>query len=336
MNKYLKYNQAKQYVLNFIAKKQLEKGAPLPSLSEFMKEASFSLICLRRALDELEADGIIMKHQGRRAVLNKPIRGSYNTNVLFLQLCRTTMEEPKYVYQIRELLSSYGIGLDFLALKTPEIKLLNAASKVQLIVISGWITEEWVVFLKSLKLPIFVFGNNPFPEEFPEVSCDWAAGTRYLCRALLKNGCRKIGLINGAKEYYPTKLIQEVFQDETRTDFDIRRVFYFAGAYGEDDAKHMAEYLRSNTDCDGFLIETGAIPQYLLLSREFEFTHRLPIALLGNERWSTSYPYKTLLAANFETNLTQILLEQLLSYLEKGSIEKKTIRALPTYEGAFR
>jgi DNA-binding GntR family transcriptional regulator len=60
----LRYEQVMELVERLIADRRLEPGALLPTNNELAAVAGVSLITVRRALDELERDGRVVRHQG--------------------------------------------------------------------------------------------------------------------------------------------------------------------------------------------------------------------------------------------------------------------------------
>ncbi len=60
----LRYQRVYDLVTGLIADQGLEAGAKLPSTAELSAMAEVSVISVRRALDELAHDGIIVRHQG--------------------------------------------------------------------------------------------------------------------------------------------------------------------------------------------------------------------------------------------------------------------------------
>ena len=60
----LRYEQLMELVERLIAEGGLEPGSQLPTNNELASMAGVSLITVRRALDELERDGRVVRHQG--------------------------------------------------------------------------------------------------------------------------------------------------------------------------------------------------------------------------------------------------------------------------------
>lgn len=68
----LRYQRVYDLVLRLIEENGLRPGDKLPSTAELTKLAEVSVISVRRALDELDHDGVIERHQGVGTFVAKP------------------------------------------------------------------------------------------------------------------------------------------------------------------------------------------------------------------------------------------------------------------------
>lgn len=68
----LRYQRVYDLVLRLIEEQGLRPGDRLPSTSELTRMADVSVISVRRALDELDHDGIIHRHQGLGTFVAQP------------------------------------------------------------------------------------------------------------------------------------------------------------------------------------------------------------------------------------------------------------------------
>lgn len=106
-NDKLRYEVVKDLVLSIIAEKRLQPGDQLPTSGELAQKTGFSLISVRRALDELERAGRIVRRQGV---------GTFVAN-------QRLMAEPA---KAGELLGTLGGAIDPKRLTTELISLLPA------------------------------------------------------------------------------------------------------------------------------------------------------------------------------------------------------------------
>jgi|GEM_PF-2359028 DNA-binding LacI/PurR family transcriptional regulator len=282
MSKQPKYYQAKLWVLGRVNTLGLRKGDLLPSHSEFIKDADFSMICLRRALDELERDGVIARQQGKRACLVKdvcelPTRGK----VLYLHIYDRVPDKSILFEQMRRFFNHHGISLSYASYGRPDPELLKTASGCLGIILSGWITREWVDFLKVLGLPLLVCGSNPFPEELAGVDCDWRDASMLAYQELVRRECRNIILFNGPPIYIPSLHILEGFREASVAEsgeFHADRTTEVNIRQGERAYHAISDFLRKQPDADGLIVETGVYPLLMSVLYETDLHHRLKIA----------------------------------------------------------
>ncbi len=326
MNKQHKYHQAKLKILNQINSYGLKKGDLLPSQGELMKDAEFSMICLRRALNELEQDGIISKHQGKRACLAKDLHHQqFHSTIIFLHIYDKFPDQSREYYVIKDYLAERGINLSFMGMRRPELDLAEACKNSLGILLIGWITREWVDYLKMLELPVVVIGSNPFPEHFSSVNEDWSGACKLAYRGLRKRGCRKIGLLNGSKDYLPALDIYQTFKEEVQkngekfsdelvvwTDLKKTPQPYFA----------IREFLQKKLPLDGLILETGSYVPFLIVSRELQLGSGYQIApLMSSQTQFGEFKFKNQLVIGFDSSLYLTAAKLLLARLENGDRE---------------
>lgn len=68
----LRYQRVYDLVLRLIEEQGLQPGDRLPSTAELTRMADVSVISVRRALDELDHDGVIQRHQGLGTFVAQP------------------------------------------------------------------------------------------------------------------------------------------------------------------------------------------------------------------------------------------------------------------------
>lgn len=203
MIKTLKYHQAQMDILQTIVKRRLQAGDRLPSLREFLAESEFSEITLRRALDDLSQKGVIEKRQGTGSFLRKNMLGSALLgHILYINIYRYYPVWTASMQSMKNYLEERGLGLQCFAETEPTPEITEAARTCKGIMASGWLTREWVDYLKVPGCPLMVIGPNPFENEIPSMDWNWAAGTKQLTSRLIETGSRKIGLLIVNLEYH--------------------------------------------------------------------------------------------------------------------------------------
>lgn len=89
------YLQLKNQLLENISAGIYSKGAKIPTENELAKNFSVSRITVRKALQELEREGLLVRHQGKGTfVTDHSLRRDISHNSSFSEICRTTGQVP--------------------------------------------------------------------------------------------------------------------------------------------------------------------------------------------------------------------------------------------------
>lgn len=85
------YVQLKNQLLMNINSGVYARGQKIPTESELVQQFSVSRITVRRALDELEKSGLLVRHQGKGTfVSDQPLRRDISRNSSFTRICEAT------------------------------------------------------------------------------------------------------------------------------------------------------------------------------------------------------------------------------------------------------
>ncbi len=271
MNKLLKYNQAKYAVFDIIAEKRLKIGEKLPSVRamDSLFQYQFSAICLRRALDELSDQGYLEKRPGSGIYLARPIEAwNREGEMLYLEVASVETSVPAGVSQMKKYLAERNITLKSMTCIKPGAEILKAAENAIGIFASGWVTREWVDFLKALEIPVMYIGLHEHAKGLPAIDYDWQEATVLLMEKFIDRGYKKIGLINGDRGYYPSTLIAESFLQTARknkllvTEEDILWKPAFSSGVVKD-------FLDGHQSYDAVIIEAGALVHVLIYAYQY-------------------------------------------------------------------
>lgn len=281
MNKVLKYNQAKYAIFDLIARARLAIGDRLPSLHALCSMFPFSEISVRRALDELEEQGYVVKRRGSGVYLARAIdawekRGS----MLYLQIDPASVWILPGVATLRQYLRDRCILLETISASRPGGEVVEAARDCIGIFASGYVTKEWTAFLSTLGKPVLYIGANAATQRLPCIGFDWRGAVRLAMGRLASGGARRVGLITGDKNWFPAHLIATEYLEQVRSlgleheegDILWKPVF---------DSFPVEKFLRGNPRFDAFLVELGALPHLLLASRQCGVSENAPVAVLG-------------------------------------------------------
>ncbi len=203
--KQLKYNQARLAILNLIAESNLKSGERLPPERQLVESLNCSSITMRRALADLEADGLIERKHGLGNYLTRNIdNGTFNSKILYISVRRKNENEPGLALdRTRRYLAGRGIGLHYIASYDFGLEVIQAAKDCIGIILQGWLTAEFLEQTKILKLPAIINGHVSVPTDIPCVTIDSEAAAYRLTRHFIGSGLRNIAIFNGHENYYP-------------------------------------------------------------------------------------------------------------------------------------
>jgi len=195
-----------------IATGELPAGAQLPTEAVLTRHFNVSRITVRRAIQDLTRDGILVGQQGRGTFVNAS-RAALEANVLFVHASDSDISYP-YTALILEGLRTYGEvtsrGMRLQLTAMPEIvhqppedttiEELVAFSRCHGIVTLPRIHPEAMARLVAEGIPIVMIGGQHFLEPPPGVTIVSNATGQTLdigFRHLRDRGRRNIGLIRG-------------------------------------------------------------------------------------------------------------------------------------------
>ena len=326
MNTLLKYNRARLHILDRIAALQLKPGDLLPSQQELLKDGGFSLICLKRAMAELEEDGIVSKGQGRRACLLKHLeRNDFSGVVVFLCIYRYVPAIPDQVFLIRDEFARRGIELRIEAAKSPDIDLTTLCKGAIGIILMGWITREWLDYLRLYRLPLMAVGSNPFPEELAGVGLDWYAGTKELCRLLRKKNCSRFALVNGARRYFPAREIYRAVKDDSRAAGTILSPHLQLWCDFQDGVftyRSIRKLFTRSDEFDAVILEEGTWPAGVLMAREMNLPRQIHLGTIMSFTEMEGAALKNISVVFFPQILPKKAVEFFLNRLKTGRAEE--------------
>lgn len=220
--KVLKYNQAKFNLIAEISLLNLVPGDYLPPEKDIADSLNVSMGTLRRALAELEACGMIEKQNGRGNLLLKTPEVSVDLpRVLCLDVRGPEQGEAagtsfQRQADFHECMVKHGFSPVYMSVGGFEQKLVKVVSSCIGILVIGNLTEEFTRELCLLSRSILAIGSNPYPDRIPTIAYDWRDGVERLVTRMFEAGHRRIGLLNGARSYYPSSKIFQGFADGFR------------------------------------------------------------------------------------------------------------------------
>lgn len=220
-----KYLSIKRMLMERIARGQYGGKTPVPPEKELAREMGAAPMTVRRAIQELVGEGMLVRQRGRgkgtfvcdvRGVPHAPSSTDAKlkrVGVLHRQSMNELRESPVYflIYmEVQAECARNGVALEFLPDGTEEkrsassIKGMAADSGVQALLVLDWWSAQSLLEVQDSGLPVIVPG--PFQETIP-VSCVVAneyQGSFAATQHLRELGHNTVALVNSRKEIKTT------------------------------------------------------------------------------------------------------------------------------------
>jgi DNA-binding LacI/PurR family transcriptional regulator len=212
----VKFHIARERVINYIAGNGFEKGAKLPNEKEFAAICGVSIITLRRALAELEANNLVERIHGRGTFVNMNLRNSpLDKHLLFVSIGKVS--EGRYsdmLLSIEEEAAKRGCRIEYLQVgEQPETSLLTNLADCKGMILFGWVTRAWADYAASLRIPAVAVSLEHFNPAVSTVTYDYAGMSRLLLERMIERGARNIGTTFPANSpYHSIRLIFNTYQ----------------------------------------------------------------------------------------------------------------------------
>lgn len=332
MGRLLKYDQVKLAILNEIAQKQLKAGERIPSVRQLLARIPCSMITLRRSLEMLEEEGMLIRCIGKGTFLKQPVMTTArNGRILFINVNRK--DELSYPPAgSREYLQFYfnNIGLEFQYLQVENFsnEILDSLENVLGIMLYGWLTEDFLRSMKALRIPMITVGNSCRFPGVPQVELDMEKAGVLVTEKLIQSGAKSIFLLNSNPEYYMqgdiscgvrkavekhshVRLLEERFTDGDTPDY-------------------MQELIKKYSNYDAWIFETGNYYTYLGSCRYFSLPQHPLIGIVGGvgeqnfTRRFLILPSPNTIAIHFRQSIfekaAELLKEKIIHNTEMGSV----------------
>ncbi len=257
-----KYTKMKLAVLNWIAQNGLQSGDRLPPEREIMDIFSLSRNTVRHALAELVEAGYLERLPQSGYYLRKPIAAveQHEVNIGYLMAGRAerwpagvSRNSLYHAIPFQEM-KSRGIEMIARYEEKPDSRLFQYFSSCAGLLLTDWVTDEWVNTVKELHIPMCCIGSTLCRrEKIPAVDYDYEYMTREQVKKLHEHGCRKMVLLLCNCEMPSAHKTEKAYR-ETIQGYGIpveeRRIVKVR--YGHED-EDMMEGLMRNDDCDAVI-----------------------------------------------------------------------------------
>ena len=262
MAKILKYDSIRMKILHYIAENKLRPGDRLLPERQLINQVEGSMISLRRAIKELEFDGIVELRSGGRnpgTYLRRNIYGDkWDFYVLYINICRVGETTGDYLESELGIVTSYfnnrGIGVKFFNVSSIDDEIILKAHKASAILLDGWFDDKIVFQLESLRLPMILLGNRKTSprEKIATVKQDNVQAALLAFRQCVADGRKRIALLRGEDDYHSYDEYETGYQQgaaEHGMSPVIGRAPIEKGLRG-----FLEEFMPNNTDIDGWIM----------------------------------------------------------------------------------
>ena len=280
----LRYDISRLTILTHIAKMQLQPGSLLPSERKLAQSMKVSVGTIRRALDDLQSNGMIEKKHGLGSVLLRSIETSkQKCKVAFIYT--NVKEKLGYDSYFRktEDFSDSGFIVDYIESEHFDDSVLEAVKHSDGIFIMGHINKYWIDSLNSVSKPVVALGYHKYKHLVPTVDYDYKQSANIVTTAVIDAGATRIGAIIPMSSYRPSNLILEGYKtalSEYGLEYDEKLII-----------RSEYEDLPTNTDkfidgkmkmCDAVILEHGSLLPFLMCTWRKQIKPDLIIGLADN------------------------------------------------------
>jgi DNA-binding LacI/PurR family transcriptional regulator len=210
-----KYAMVKGNLLQKMRDETLPHGSLLPSDTCLADELNVSKITIRRALGDLARDGFLVRKPGvgtlvlghKSATMTRQSSMAAQKPVLFLSCGQPPEEYSQVLGEVDRILSAHEHPLLYAGLpstsdeEADRIRRLIRNNSVSAILMTGWVDDQVVKFVKSMGPPVLLIGSYPITESVSQVMFDFRELASNAIAMFNQAGLRRIGLLNGRKRY---------------------------------------------------------------------------------------------------------------------------------------
>lgn len=201
----VRFHIARERIINYIAGNGFAQGDKLPNEKELSAICGVSIITLRRALAELEANNFVTRIHGRGTFVKINLRNSpLDNHLLFVSIGKVSEGRHSDMFLlIEEEAARRGCRIEYLQVgEQPDTSLLANLADCKGIILFGWVNRAWADYAASLRRPVVAVTTERFNPAVSTVTYDYAGMSRLLLERMIERGARNIGTTFPANSAY--------------------------------------------------------------------------------------------------------------------------------------
>ncbi len=283
-----KYMQIRDYLMNKIRMGELGQGEMIPSEWELARQFNVSRITAVKAVKELEAQGLVIREQGRGTFVSNnvtvgiPISATHNIGLVVSDLSYVGLPYLNRVIRaINQNLNMHGYNLVLYGLtgnnESKAFSVENVIIKKQVdgVIVEDEAPPEIIKFLCEQDVPFVQIGRcleNKAGLRYSRINIDYYAGVLKGLKNLVERGREKIVFLC---EMVRPELVEmwTCFYAEASRELGVpfHRDYVYVGPYGEESGHELVRRLfDKNVMPDGILatddmIAFGALKELKLM-----------------------------------------------------------------------
>ncbi len=275
-----KYAQVKACLRRVISDDELSPGTLLPSEQTLAERFRVSNITVKRALNDLAAEGLIARKKGvgtyvadtaaQEETSQHAEVAASSSSTLFLSCGQSPRMYHDLLGGVERMLAERDNTVLFVRVadrsdvEFERLRRLVKRNSVSLVLLSGWVDNAYVRFVKALGVPVIVIGNYPLTETVSQVCADVHDATRQSVELLLDAGAKRVLLANGSHRYGVADEMARAFDEAVAANQ--ARVKYSAVVWDEkSNVGSLHQQLLDALDkVDAIVVEGGVAQQVML------------------------------------------------------------------------
>jgi len=314
VNRFSKTTRIQQDVLNLIATENIGPGQRIPPEKELARDLGASVVTVQRALADLAHRDMIERIQGKGTFVKRALTGGAAVGALGFMLVNTsTFHYEELLSDVRRASGRRSHETKLIATgEHPDATVIDQLSGVSGVLMTGRVNDEWVGFLDMMHIPSVVIGSYRLRKNVWTVRYDFAEAAALMARCLQERGCRRMGIVNGARAYLPS---EEIYRG-------VGRALDASGASLDDSAvvwcrkdrrfEDMAAFFAANPESfDALIVEAGCFHPLQMFLYEHGAPEPRPIlGVVGDNRF-LQQPFSKIEQVVFEDALGECAIDLL-------------------------